>query len=163
MSTSWYGDGMSEPRWLTPDQSEVWAKYRRLRRELQRAQDQQLQRDSGLSAADYALLAPLSESADGVLRARELGAEVGWERSRLSHQISRMEKRGLVAREASADDARGSMVRLTEKGREAIEAAAPAHADNVRRLVFDPLTPDEIRLFGDVLDRILGAVRREIR
>jgi DNA-binding MarR family transcriptional regulator len=74
-----------------------------------------------------------------------------------------MEKRGLVAREACADDARGSMVRLTEKGREAIEAAAPAHADNVRRLVFDPLTPDEIRLFGDVLDRILGAVRRGIR
>jgi len=154
---------MSEPRWLTPDQAEVWAKYRRLRRELQRAQDQQLQQDSGLSAADYALLAPLSESSEGVLRARELGAEVDWERSRLSHQISRMEKRGLVTREACADDARGSMVRLTEKGRDAIEAAAPAHAENVRRLVFDPLTPDEMRVFGDVLDRILGAVERNSR
>nr|WSY50147.1 MarR family transcriptional regulator [Streptomyces sp. NBC_00886] len=154
---------MSPPRWLTPDQAEVWANYRRLRRELQRAQDQQLQQDSGLSAADYALLAPLSESADGVLRARELGAEVDWERSRLSHQISRMEKRGLVTREACADDARGSMVRLTEKGREVIEAAAPAHAENVRRLVFDALTPDEVRLLGDVLDRILGAVRSDAR
>jgi DNA-binding MarR family transcriptional regulator len=160
MSTTWYGDVMSEPRWLTPDQADVWAKYRRLRRELQRAQDQQLQRDSGLSAADYALLAPLSESADGVLRARELGAEVDWERSRLSHQISRMEKRGLVTREACADDARGSMVRLTEKGREAIEAAAPTHVENVRRLFFDPLNSDEVRLFGDFLDRILGAVER---
>ncbi|WP_328827318.1 MarR family winged helix-turn-helix transcriptional regulator [Streptomyces sp. NBC_00252] len=154
---------MSEPRWLTPDQSEVWAKYRRLRRELQRAQDQQLQRDSGLSAADYALLAPLSESAGGVLRARELGAEVDWERSRLSHQISRMEKRGLVTREPCADDARGSMVRLTGKGREAIEAAAPTHVDTVRRLFFDPLTSDEVRLFGDFLDRILGAVEQESR
>ena len=163
MSTSWYGEVMSEPRWLTPDQADVWAKYRRVRRELQRAQDQQLQQDSGLSAADYALLAPLSESADGVLRARELGAEVDWERSRLSHQISRMEKRGLVTREVCADDARGSMVRLTEKGREAIEAAAPAHAENVRRLFFDPLTSDEVRLFGDFLDRILGAVQQNSR
>jgi len=154
---------MSEPRWLTPHQAEVWAKYRRLRRTLQRAQGRQLQRDSGLSAPDYALLAPLSESADGVLRARELGAEVDWERSRLSHQISRMERRGLVTREVCAVDARGSMVRLTQKGREAIEAAAPAHADNVRRLVFDPLTPDDVRLFGDVLDRILDAVERNSR
>ncbi len=98
-----------------------------------------------------------------MLRARELGAEVDWERSRLSHQISRMEKRGLVTREACADDARGSMVRLTDKGREAIEAAAPTHVDNVRRLFFDPLTADEVRLFGDFLDRILGAVERESR
>jgi DNA-binding MarR family transcriptional regulator len=154
---------MSEPRWLTPDQADVWAKYRRVRRELQRAQDQQLQQDSGLSAADYALLAPLSESAGGVLRARELGAEVDWERSRLSHQISRMEKRGLVTREPCGDDARGSMVRLTEKGREMIEAAAPTHVETVRRLFFDPLTSDEVRLFGDFLDRILGAVERDSR
>ncbi|WP_328676269.1 MarR family transcriptional regulator [Streptomyces sp. NBC_01261] len=154
---------MSEPRWLTPDQADVWAKYRRVRRELRRAQDQQLQRDTGLSAADYALLAPLSESAGGVLRARELGAEVDWERSRLSHQVSRMEKRGLVTREPCADDARGSMVRLTEKGREMIEAAAPNHVENVRRLFFDPLTADEVRLFGDFLDRILGAVERNSR
>lgn len=163
MSTNWYGEGMSEPRWLTPHQADVWAKYRRLRRELQRAQDQQLQQDSGLSAADYALLAPLSESVDGVLRARDLGAEVGWERSRLSHQISRMEKRGLVTREACADDARGSMVRLTEKGREAIDAAAPKHAEYVRKLVFDPLTSDEAHLFGDLMDRILDAVERNAR
>jgi DNA-binding MarR family transcriptional regulator len=163
MSTTWYGDVMSEPRWLTPDQADVWAKYRRVRRELQRAQDQQLQQDSGLSAADYALLAPLSESAGGVLRARELGAEVDWERSRLSHQISRMEKRGLVTREPCVDDARGSMVRLTEKGREMIEAAAPTHVETVRRLFFDPLNSDEVRLFGDFLDRILGAVERDSR
>ncbi|MFD9218210.1 MarR family winged helix-turn-helix transcriptional regulator [Streptomyces sp. NPDC059544] len=62
----------------------------------------QLLRDSGLSAADYALLARLSEAPEGLLRAKELGAEVDWERSRLSHQISRMEKRGLVARESCA-------------------------------------------------------------
>ncbi|MFJ2239351.1 MarR family winged helix-turn-helix transcriptional regulator [Streptomyces sp. NPDC087859] len=151
---------MSEPRWLTPGEAEAWATYRRLRRELQRAQDQQLQRDSGLSAADYALLAPLSESKDGVLRARDLGAEVGWERSRLSHQISRMEKRGLVTREACAADARGSMVRLTGHGRSVIEAAAPGHAETVRRLFFDPLTPAEADSLGVLLEKILKAVEK---
>ncbi|MFE4667205.1 MarR family winged helix-turn-helix transcriptional regulator [Streptomyces sp. NPDC056716] len=149
---------MSEPRWLTPREAEIWAAYRRLGRLLQRAQDQQLQRDSGISAADYALLAPLSESEDGVLRARELGAWVDWERSRLSHQISRMEKRGLVVREACEDDARGSMVRLTEKGRETIEAAAPGHAEFVRQLFFDPLEADETTTLGDLLTRITAAV-----
>ncbi|MEV5384435.1 MarR family transcriptional regulator [Streptomyces sp. NPDC052721] len=154
---------MSEPRWLTPDEAEVWAKYRLLRRELQRAQDQQLQQDSGLSAADYALLAPLSESSGGVLRARDLGNEVGWERSRLSHQIRRMEKRGLVVREACADDARGSMVRLTEQGRSVIKAAAPGHAETVKRLFFDPLAPAESESLGQIFDKILGAIRSSAR
>ncbi|CAL9344218.1 hypothetical protein SUDANB108_00326 [Streptomyces sp. enrichment culture] len=151
---------MPEPRWLAPHEAEIWSTYRRLSRELQRAQDQQLQRDSGISAADYALLAPLSESQGGVLRARDLGAEVGWERSRLSHQISRMEKRGLVAREACEDDARGAMVRLTEKGRATIEAAAPGHAETVRQLFFDPLKADEVGTLGDLLTRIMAAVEK---
>ncbi|MER6345273.1 MarR family winged helix-turn-helix transcriptional regulator [Streptomyces sp. NPDC001595] len=152
---------MTEPPWLNAEEADVWTKYRRLRRELHRAQERQLMRDSGLSAADYALLAPLSEAPEGLLRARELGAEVDWERSRLSHQISRMEKRGLVTREACADDARGSMVRLTPAGRQAIEEAAPRHAQTVRRLFFDPLTKDEVRLLGDFLDRILTQVDAE--
>ncbi|MFJ1749661.1 MarR family winged helix-turn-helix transcriptional regulator [Streptomyces sp. NPDC088116] len=153
---------MSEPRWLSPREAEIWATYRRLCRDLQRAQDQQLQQDSGVSAADYALLAPLSESAGGVLRARDLGAEVDWERSRLSHQISRMEKRGLVVREACEDDARGSMVRLTEKGRETIEAAAPGHVDLVRQLFFDPLDAGEMETLGEFLGRIMAAVEGSV-
>lgn len=152
---------MSAPPWLSPEEADVWAKYRRLRRELHRAQERQLLRDSGLSAADYALLAPLSEAPEGLLRAKELGAEVDWERSRLSHQISRMEKRGLVAREACAEDARGSMVRLTQAGRQAIEEAAPRHAATVRRLFFDPFTDQEIRQFGEFLDRVLTQVDAE--
>lgn len=151
-------EGMPEPRWLAPYEAEIWSTYRRLSREVLRAQDRQLQRDSDISAADYSLLVPLSESESGVLRARDLGAEVGWERSRLSHQISRMEKRGLVTREACADDARGAMVRLTEKGRATIEAAAPGHAETVRKLFFDPLDADEVRTLGEFLRRIMAAV-----
>ncbi|MFE2088610.1 MarR family winged helix-turn-helix transcriptional regulator [Streptomyces sp. NPDC059460] len=151
---------MDEPHWLDEREARVWRQYRALMRELQSAQDRQLVRDSGLSGADYALLVPLSEAADGVLRARDLGLEIGWERSRLSHQISRMEKRGLVAREPCPDDARGSMVRLTPDGRAAIEAAAPAHVETVRRYFFDPLTAKEVDVLGALFEKMLGALGR---
>ncbi|MFV0126462.1 MarR family winged helix-turn-helix transcriptional regulator [Streptomyces sp. HMX112] len=152
---------MGEPRWLDEQEALVWEKYRELRRELQQAQDRQLVRDSGLSAAEYALLAPLSESRDGLLRARELGQRVGWERSRLSHQVGRMEKRGLVTRETCAEDGRGSMVRLTPEGRAAIEAAAPRHVETVRRYFFDPLSRAEVETLGAIFDRMLDALSRD--
>jgi DNA-binding MarR family transcriptional regulator len=145
-------------RWLNKREAEVWQKYRDLQRELQSAQDRQLIRDSGLSGADYALLVPLSESPDGLVRARDLGLAVGWERSRISHQIRRMEERGLVTREACPDDARGSMVRLTTAGRAAIESAAPAHVETVRRFFFDPLSREEVETLGALFDRMLAAL-----
>lgn len=139
----------------------MWSTYRHVRRDLQRALERQLLDDFNLSGADYALLVPLSESPDGVLRPRQLGAEVGWERSRLSHQIGRMEKRGLVTREACEDDARGSLVRLTAAGRAAIEEAAPRHAELVRRLFLDPFTADEVAQLGRLLGRVRAAVDAE--
>jgi DNA-binding MarR family transcriptional regulator len=149
---------VKKQRWLNKREAEVWRKYRDLQRELQSAQDRQLIRDSGLSGADYALLVPLSESPGGLVRARDLGLAVGWERSRISHQIRRMEERGLVTREACADDARGSMVRLTTFGRAAIESAAPAHVETVRRFFFDPLSREEVGTLGALFDRMLAAL-----
>src|SRR3954469_13618177 len=119
-----------------------------------RALEARLISNSGLSGADYALLHPLSEAEDGVLRTRDLGRSVGWERSRLSHQVSRMEKRGLVCREECTSDARGSMVRLTALGRKAIEAAAPDHVAAVRTYFFDHLTADEQTQLTTLLNRI---------
>lgn len=152
---------MGEPDWLDEREALVWQKYRTLMRELQGVQDRQLARASGLSGADYALLVPLSETPDGVLRARDLGADVGWDRSRLSHQVRRMEQRGLVAREPCEDDARGLMVRLTNTGRAAIVAAAPRHVDTVRKYFFSPLTRDEIETLGGFFDRMLHALAQE--
>jgi DNA-binding MarR family transcriptional regulator len=80
-------------------QARLWQAYRDFSRDLQRAFDRQLERDAGLSGADYALLVPLPEARDGVVRMRGLGQSVGWDRSRLSHQVRRMEQRGLVVRE----------------------------------------------------------------
>ena len=145
---------MVDAQWLDTREARLWQSYRDTYRELMRALEARLIGNSGLSGADYALLHPLSEAEDGVLRTRDLGKSVGWERSRLSHQVSRMEKRGLVCREECASDARGSMVRLTELGWKAIEAAAPDHVAAVRSYVFDHLTVAEQTQLAGLLDRI---------
>jgi DNA-binding MarR family transcriptional regulator len=149
---------MTEPRWLDAREARLWQSYRDTYRELMRTLETRLIANSGLSGADYALLHPLSVAEHGVLRTRDLGNSVGWERSRLSHQVSRMEKRGLVCREECASDARGSMVRLTDLGRKAVEAAAPDHVDAVRTYFFDQLTREEQDQLSAVLERVLGAM-----
>jgi DNA-binding MarR family transcriptional regulator len=155
---------MTEPRWLDAREAHLWQSYRDLYRELTGALEARLVRNSGLSGADYALLHPLSVSECGVLRTRDLGRSIGWERSRLSHQVSRMEKRGLVVREECESDARGSMVRLTEAGRAAIEAAAPDHVEAVRGFVFDVLSREEQDTLTSLLDRVLeGLAAKDCR
>ena len=155
---------MKEPRWLDAREAHLWQSYRDLYRELTGALEARLVRNSGLSGADYALLHPLSVSECGVLRTRDLGRSIGWERSRLSHQVSRMEKRGLVVREECESDARGSMVRLTEAGRAAIEAAAPDHVEAVRGFVFDVLSREEQDTLAGLLDRVLeGLAAKDCR
>ena len=111
-----------------------------------------------MSAADYAVMVPLSEAPNGQLRTKDLGIALGWDRSRTSHQVTRMVKRGLVAREFCEDDARGSTVRLTPAGKAAIEKAAPKHVALVRQLFVDPLSDDELDALGVTLDRMLAAV-----
>lgn len=140
--------------WLDEREARLWQTYRDTHRELMRALEVRMIGNSGLSGADYALLHPLSEAENGVLRTRDLGRSVGWERSRLSHQVSRMEKRGLVCREECTSDARGSMVRLTALGRKAIDAAAPDHVEAVRNYFFDRLTASEQAQLTTLLDRI---------
>ena len=149
---------MTEPRWLDAREARLWQSYRDAYRELMRALESRLIGNSGLSGADYALLHPLSVAESGVLRTRDLGRSVGWERSRLSHQVSRMEKRGLVCREECVSDARGSMVRLTELGRKAIDAAGPDHVDAVRTYFFDQLSREEQDQLAGLLDRIVAKI-----
>ena len=152
---------MAEPHWLDEREAHLWQAYRDLQRELRNALDRQLVRDAGLTGADYALLVPLSEAPDGLVRARDLGRLVGWDRSRISHQLRRMEQRGLVAREDCPEDARGSMVRLTPAGRCAIEAAAPNHVTTVRRFFIDQLSDDEIDTLAALFDRLLAGLTNQ--
>src|SRR5260221_8000078 len=152
---------MTQPRWLDDHQQRMWQGYLHVNQDLFALLEQELARESGLSGADYRVLHPLSAAPGGLLRARDLGSEIGWDRSRLSHHLSRMETRGLVAREECAEDARGLMVRLTKLGRQAIEAAAPGHAEAVRRYFFDQLSNDEIETMAAVFERVLDNLRRE--
>ena len=101
----------------------------------------------------------LSHSPDGVLRARELGSELGWDRSRLSHLVRRMEKRRFVDREECEEDARGSMVRLTDAGRATVDGVAPEHSEAIRRYFFNALSSDELETLAVVFDRLLENLR----
>lgn len=152
---------MTSPRWLDADQARVWRAYRDMNDRLSARLEEQLACDAGLSGSDYTVLVPLSEAPLGVLRARELGTGIGWDRSRLSHHLARMEKRGLVVREECEEDARGLTVRLTEAGRRAIEGAAPGHAECVQRTFFDLISKNELKTLGAVFDRVIDNLKSE--
>jgi DNA-binding MarR family transcriptional regulator len=144
--------------WLSAAQQRVWRRYLRVGRLLPNRLAAELQATSGLSGPEYEVLVNLSETPSGRMRPFQLGEAMQWEQSRLSHQLSRMQRRGLVEREDCPKDGRGAFIVLTEAGRTAIESAAPAHVAAVRRLVFDRLTPDEAEAFGQACEKILEAL-----
>ncbi|MCW6003606.1 MarR family winged helix-turn-helix transcriptional regulator [Micromonospora sp. CPCC 205371] len=114
-----------------------------------------LQAHAKLSGADFAILVALTDVPRGRQRFQELAKTIDWAQSRLSHQIARMIRRGLVAREECPDDGRGAFVAITPAGRRAIEAAAPHHVATIRRLVIDPLGPDDLTALAQISGRIL--------
>jgi DNA-binding MarR family transcriptional regulator len=97
--------------------------------------------ESGLSGADYEILAVLSDHDGDRMPARDLCNTLGWEKSRVSHQVRRMQKDGLISREPNPDDARSTLVCLLQAGRAAIQKAAPRHVEDVRRNFIDLLYP----------------------
>ncbi len=121
--------------------------------------EQQLQASSGLSNADYTVLALLSEAPDRRMRAFELARVAGWEKSRMHHQLTRMSKRGLVIRERC--DSRGMEAVITADGLAALRKAAPSHAQEVRRLFVDHLTPEELDQFAGISATILDSLRAD--
>jgi DNA-binding MarR family transcriptional regulator len=148
----------AEPHWLSDREQRLWRTWLRVNQELPRHLEDLIHQDSGLSGPDYAVLVPLSESPDGMLRARELRQEILWDRSRLAHHLGRMEQRGLITREECAEDRRGAMVRMTPAGRAAIEAAAPGHASATRHYFVDLLDDAEIDTLTTILDRVLATL-----
>ncbi len=145
---------MSEPRWLDEREARAWRGYNRMRVQLSARLNRRLLRGAGLSLADYEVLVNLSEASDGRLRAFQLGDALQWEKSRLSHHLTRMQRRGLVQREGCSTDGRGAFVVLTDAGRAAIDRAAPEHVQDVRRAFVDVLSPAQL----DALDEISQAV-----
>lgn len=146
------------PRWLTPVEERAWRGVLRMHDLLVNQTGRSMQSQFGLSATDYTVLAELSRAPDGRLRMMELARVLGWEKSRVSHQLARMTKRGVVARHECADDGRGAYVTITPSGRAAIEAAAPRHVEDVRRLFLDHLTPGQITLLAEITDTVIERI-----
>jgi DNA-binding MarR family transcriptional regulator len=144
---------VSNAIWLDDREQRAWRSFTGAMERLKAALHRELQRDSGLSGPDYNVLVQLSEAPDQRLRAYELGAATGWEKSRLSHHLSRMEQRGLVAREQCTANRYFDVV-LTEQGRAAIEDAAPRHCGHVREWFVEALTPEQLDALADACDAI---------
>lgn len=145
-------------RWLAEDELQAWLKLAGVMLKLPPTLDSQLQHDSDLTHFDYLCLAMLSESDDRTLRMSELATRVNASLSRLSHVISKLEKRGWVARTPSPDSRRVTLVSLTEEGWKVLVAAAPGHVETVRSLVFDGLSAEDVaalnRVAGHIVERI---------
>jgi DNA-binding MarR family transcriptional regulator len=142
-------------RWLDDQQQRTWRAWLAVAELLPRVLDAQLQRDAGISHAAYVVLAMLSESPDRSRRMSDLARRANQSQSRLSHTVARLEDRGWVRRERSADDGRGNVAVLTDAGWEVVRSVAPGHVDAVRTAFFDPLEPGQDEAVGAALQRIL--------
>jgi DNA-binding MarR family transcriptional regulator len=145
-------------RWLTETEERAWRALQMMQMRLDGELARQLASDSDLSYPDYGVLVALTDEADGRMRLFELAQVLGWEKSRLSHHVARMTRRGLVKKEACETDRRGAYVAVTSKGRKELEAAAPGHVMAVRRLFIDRLTAAQLVAMGDAAETILATL-----
>jgi DNA-binding MarR family transcriptional regulator len=143
------------PRWLDETERDAWLNITRLLLLLPTALDRQLRDDAGLPHAYYMILAILSDQPGRAMRMAELARVTGTTPSRLSHAVASLEQRGWVERQACPTDKRGQIAQLTETGMASLAAAAPGHVAEVRRLIFDHLTPDDVVQLGTITGKLL--------
>jgi DNA-binding MarR family transcriptional regulator len=147
-----------EPRWLDAEEQRDWFAFASVLVRLPAAMDAQMQRDSGISLYEYFVLAGLSMTASRAMRMSDLAEFTQGSLSRLSNVAARLEKRGWVRRVPDPADGRYTLAILTDKGWAKVAASAPGHVEEVRRLVFDPLTKAQQRQLRQVCRRILRAI-----
>ena len=148
---------MDNVRWLNEREARAWRALQFMQMRLEGELARQLAAESGLSYSDYVVLVALTDHPHGRMRAFELARVLGWEKSRLSHHLDRMEARGLVRKERCGSDRRGAYIVVTKQGRKAIAAAAPGHVETVRRLFIDRLTPSQLDAVGEAAEAVLAA------
>ncbi|QVJ00619.1 MarR family transcriptional regulator [Nocardiopsis eucommiae] len=146
-----------EKAWLEADEQDVWRGFLRMNAWIYDELEHDLRSRDGLSLIEYGILAHLSEAPEQRMRMRDLAETVIVSKSRLSHQIARLERDGHVRRESCEDDRRGLWAVLTEDGASALRAAAPGHATRVRSLMFDRLTPEQVDQLRGIVDALGGA------
>src|SRR5579875_503592 len=145
---------MSDPRWLTDDEQRSWRPLVSVLLRLPAAIDAEFQRDAGITHFEYMVLSSLSEAPERSLRMSDLAGLSSGSLSRLSHVVSRLEKRGWVRRESCPGDGRFINAVLTDDGWDKVVATAPGHVEAVRKLVIEALTPEEFRALGEASQSI---------
>jgi DNA-binding MarR family transcriptional regulator len=154
MSRKGEPDGARPNVWLSRSQLRTWLAFMGVQQRLGYEMNRQLQADNELSLADYDVLNALSGLPGERMQVSALAAQIGWERSRVSHHAKRMQSRGLVQCGVAASDRRATEVRLTRDGRRAIVAAAPGHVDLVRHLFFGGLPKELLVPLSQALEAI---------
>ncbi len=147
---------MSAPKSFSNEEERLWRLFLDSHRKVQQGIDEALLSSSSLSTAEFSVLATLSDSGEHGARLRELCENLGWDRSRASHQIARMERRGLVAKTACPVDGRGVVVTMTDSGRRQLGLGLVDYVEAVRRLVFDRLSATEQENLREIAQKILG-------
>src|SRR6266702_899565 len=143
-------EGTATVRWLDGREQTAWRAYLDMHAQLTARLNREMQEQSGISIADFSVLVQLSEHVDARMRVLELARALGWEKSRLSHQLTRMQQRGLIERSNCSEDRRGAFVVLTDRGRETVVDAAPRHVESVRRYLFDELGAGDVEALGRI-------------
>jgi DNA-binding MarR family transcriptional regulator len=144
-------------RWLTTEEQRAWRAFLSATHSLFAAVDGQLQRATGIPHGYYEILVRLSEAPGLALRMSQLAEASTSSKSRLSHAVARLEERGWVQRLDCPTDRRGQVAQLTRAGLAALEAAAPAHVEQVRRALFDQLSPEQVAQLQAISEAILAA------
>ena len=142
------------PRWLSGEQLRAWKGLSLMQLQLQARLSRGLA-EHGLSYQDYLVLATLSDQPDGRRRVVELSDELGWEKSRLSHHITRMCQRGLLTKAPCPSDQRGIFVILSESGCDVLQRAAPGHVRDVQHYFFDRLSREQVATLSNIADEVL--------
>ncbi len=149
--------GESEVRWLTADEQRIWRAFLVGVFTLMATVEGQLNRESGIPFGYYEILVRLSEAPGRLMRMSQLAEASTSSKSRLSHAIARLEERGWVERQDCATDRRGQFAWLTDAGFAALAAAAPSHVEQVRRSLFDRISPEQARQLGEIMTAIAAA------
>jgi DNA-binding MarR family transcriptional regulator len=134
----------------TADQLRIWRDYAEVSEALRSRMASRLQSESALSGADYQVLVALSEAEGHRMRSSEVAASIGWQRSRLSHHLGRMEARGLVQREDCPTDSRGAEVVVTAAGVRAFDRCTRPHLKDIQELFVGALTTEQLGQLEDI-------------
>jgi DNA-binding MarR family transcriptional regulator len=148
---------MTGTRWLSSEEQLVWRSFLGACQMFFTAVDAELQRDAQIPHAYYEILVRLSEAPGRSLRMSQLAEAASASKSRISHAVARLEERGWVRRAECPTDRRGQIAELTEAGYAALEQAAPGHVEQVRRSLFDALTPQQVRQLKEICEAIITA------